>query len=254
MKRNPSPVPASTVEHRNLFGAAAPDPAGHQAATIPEAVQRCRWIAMDIGATEFGLFFVSPSLERARLVASFDSSFPKVSTAAKFISGQNGEAVVKHTRTSTTPCWWADAAGHVAAERLAGHDFIERIDELVPSVPGIAFPVFADRGQCGLVVFLGHDLSIGTEQLYDIHARCFWLFNAVSKLSVSHSEKTPAMSKRELECLKLTAKGCTSEVISSALKISIHTANQYLTNSTQKLNAVSRVHAVVKAMKLGLID
>ncbi|MBX3497784.1 MAG: helix-turn-helix transcriptional regulator [Rhizobiaceae bacterium] len=241
-------------DHRNLFGANARDGAGDPAASIPEAVQRCRWIAIDIGAAEFGLFFVSPSLERARLLSSFDSSFPRVSTAAKFISGQNGEALVKHTRVSTTPCWWADADTSAAAARFAAHEFVQRIDELVPGSPGIAFPVFADRGQCGLVVFLGHDIAIEAEQILDIHARCFWLFNAVSRLSVSHAEKAPTMSKRELECLKLTAKGHTSDSIATSLRISVHTANQYLTNSTQKLNAVNRMHAVAKAIKLGLID
>ena len=58
---------------------------------------------------------------------------------------------------------------------------------------------------------------------------------------------------RELECVRLTANGMTSEQIAAALKLSVHTANQYLTNSTQKLNAANRVHAVAKALKLGLI-
>ena len=31
-------------------------------------------------------------------------------------------------------------------------------------------------------------------------------------------------------------------------------ANQYLSNTTQKLNAVNRMHAVAKALRLGLID
>ena len=43
------------------------------AATIPDAVRRCRWIAVDLNASAFGLFFVSPSPERARLVPCFDS-------------------------------------------------------------------------------------------------------------------------------------------------------------------------------------
>ncbi|TGU67737.1 helix-turn-helix transcriptional regulator, partial [Mesorhizobium sp. M1C.F.Ca.ET.144.01.1.1] len=60
--------------------------------------------------------------------------------------------------------------------------------------------------------------------------------------------------KRELECLKLTANGNTSEEIAKLLKLSVHTANQYLTQSTQKLNAVNRNQAVAKALRLGLIE
>jgi DNA-binding CsgD family transcriptional regulator len=62
------------------------------------------------------------------------------------------------------------------------------------------------------------------------------------------------MSRRELECLSLTADGQTSEEIAARLGLSVHTANQYLTNSTQKLNAVNRMHAVAKALRMGLID
>ena len=63
-----------------------------------------------------------------------------------------------------------------------------------------------------------------------------------------------SISKRELECLKLTANGNTSEEIARLLKLSVHTANQYLTQSTQKLNAVNRNQAVAKALRLGLIE
>ena len=42
--------------------------------------------------------------------------------------------------------------------------------------------------------------------------------------------------------------------IAAQLGLSVHTANQYLTNSAQKLNAVNRMHAVAKALRLGLID
>jgi len=254
MRRKATSPHQPAAAHRNLFGAVPPEAAADPASSIPEAVQRCRWIAMDIGAAEFGLFIVSPSLERVQLLPSLDSSFPRLSSAAKFIAGRNGEAVVKHTRISTTPCWWAGAERQAAAERFAAHEFILRIEELVPGSPGIAFPVFAERGQCGLVVFLGADILIGTEQILDIHARCFWLFSSVSRLGAGRAAKAPVMSKRELECLKLTAKGLTSDAIAAALKISVHTANQYLTNCTQKLNAVNRMHAVAKAIKLGLID
>ena len=42
--------------------------------------------------------------------------------------------------------------------------------------------------------------------------------------------------------------------IRDRLKLSVHTANQYLTQSAQKLDAVNRTQAVAKALRLGLID
>ncbi|TGR39043.1 helix-turn-helix transcriptional regulator, partial [Mesorhizobium sp. M1C.F.Ca.ET.195.01.1.1] len=95
-------------EQRSPFGAFSLGSETHHAVTIPDAVRRCRWISVDINASAFGLFFVSPSLERARLVACFDSDYPATAVATKFISGANGEEMVRHSRISTAPRWWAD--------------------------------------------------------------------------------------------------------------------------------------------------
>lgn len=241
-------------DHRNPFGAFTLDSETHHAITIPDAVRRCRWIAIDLNASDFGLFFVSPSAERARLVPCFDSDYPSVSVATRFISGNNGEELVHHTRISTEPRWWTD-------DGIAGSDAVFRalgcaapIAALAPGTNGIAFPVHAERGQCGLAVFLGPQITLPPEELYEIHARCFSLFSAVARIRPGEAGVTRAISKRELQCLKLTANGYTSEAIAQTLKLSVHTANQYLTQCAQKLNAVSRTQAVAKALRLGLID
>ena len=241
-------------EQRNPFGAFSLSSETHHAVTIPDAVRRCRWIAVDVNASAFGLFFVSPSPERARLVASFDSDYPGTAVATKFISGANGEEIVRHTRTSTAPRWWADDGMAGSEETFRNLAWSERMAPLAPGTNGIAFPVHADRGHCGLVVFLGSQMALPEDALYEIHARCFSLFAAVARIRPTDTGRMRSISKRELECLKLTANGNTSEEIARLLKLSVHTANQYLTQSTQKLNAVNRNQAVAKALRLGLIE
>jgi len=241
-------------EQRNPFGAFSLGSETHHAVTIPDAVRRCRWIAVDVNASAFGLFFVSPSPERARLVASFDSDYPGTAVATKFISGANGEEIVRHTRTSTAPRWWADDGMVGSEDTFQNLAWSERMAPLAPGTNGIAFPVHADRGHCGLVVFLGSQMALPEDALYEIHARCFSLFAAVARIRPSDAGRMRSISKRELECLKLTANGNTSEEIARLLKLSVHTANQYLTQSTQKLNAVNRNQAVAKALRLGLIE
>ena len=76
----------------------------------------------------------------------------------------------------------------------------------------------------------------------------------MTRIRPGDGAKFPTISKRELECLKLTANGYTSEDIARLLKLSVHTANQYLTNTTQKLDAVNRMQAVAKALRMGLIE
>ncbi|TIV67796.1 MAG: helix-turn-helix transcriptional regulator [Mesorhizobium sp.] len=241
-------------DQRNPFGAFSLGSETHYAATIPDAVRRCRWIAVDVNASAFGLYFVSPSPERARLVACFDSDYPSTAVATKFISGANGEDVVRHSRISTTPRWWADDGIAGSRQIFQSLAWAEPTAPLAPGTNGIALPVHADRGQCGLVVFLGSEMALSNDTLCEIHARSFALFAAVARIRPSDSGRMRSISKRELECLKLTANGNTSEEIAKLLKLSVHTANQYLTQSTQKLNAVNRNQAVAKALRLGLIE
>jgi DNA-binding CsgD family transcriptional regulator len=241
-------------EQRNPFGAFSLGSETHHAVTLPDAVRRCRWIAVDINASAFGLFFVSPSPERARLVPCLDSDYPGIAVATKFISGANGEEIVRHTRISTEPRWWTDDGVAAMAEMFGNLAWTDQMAPLAPGTSGIAFPVHADRGQCGLVVFLGSEIALPQDALYEIHARCFSLFAAVARIRPSDAGRMRSISKRELECLKLTANGNTSEEIARLLKLSVHTANQYLTQSTQKLNAVNRNQAVAKALRLGLIE
>ena len=241
-------------DQRSPFGAFSLGSETHHAATIPDAVRRCRWIAVDINASAFGLYFVSPSPERARLVACFDSDYPGTAVATKFISGANGEDMVRHSRLSTTPRWWADDGTTGSRQAFQSLAWAEPTAPLAPGTNGIAFPVHADRGQCGLVVFLGSEIALSDDALCEIHARSFALFAGVARIRPGDTGRARAMSKRELECLKLTANGNTSEEIAKLLKLSVHTANQYLTQSTQKLNAVNRNQAVAKALRLGLIE
>lgn len=237
--------------HRNPFGAATAN-SDLYTVTIPDAVRRCRWIAMDINAGAFGLYFIAPSAERPRLTPCFDSDYPGVAGATRNISAAAGEEIILHARHSTGPlCWSHEAEPGVEAT----FPWIERTAALVPDTAGIAFPVHAERGRSGLMIFFGADITpLLGDAIYDIHARCFSLFDAVSRIQPGDAGRARTMSKRELECLKLTANGYTSEEIARLLKLSVHTANQYLTQSAQKLDAVNRTQAVAKALRLGLID
>lgn len=238
--------------HSNPFGAVTGN-SDLYTVTIPDAVRRCRWIAMDINASAFGLYFIAPSAERARLLPCFDSDYPRLGETARSISATASEEIVLHARRSTSPRWWSDLPE--SGKDVAALPWIERMAALVSGTAGIAFPVHAERSQGGLVVFIGPNLAaLAGEAVYDIHARCFSLFDAVSRIRPGDAGRARAMSKRELECLKLTANGYTSEEIARLLKLSVHTANQYLTQSAQKLDAVNRTQAVAKALRLGLID
>ncbi len=66
-------------------------------------------------------------------------------------------------------------------------------------------------------------------------------------------EPPPKMTCRELECLKWSAAGKSSWEIAQILRCSEATVNFHFANLRRKLDATSRRHAVVKAIRFGII-
>lgn len=225
---------------------------GEHALTISDAVRRCRWMAQEINAASFAVFLAPLMQERAKLVPCLDSDYPGAGFA-KSVSG-NIEQLVRHVRTSTEPLWWSEGPQSPTAQRLGALRWVTQVEPIIAGTSGIAFPVHAERNQCGVVIFAGPCTNIDQNLLFEIHSKCFSLFSEIARLRPASISLTRAMTRRELECLKLTANGYTSEEIAGILKLSVHTTNQYLTQSAQKLNAVSRTQAVAKALRLGLIE
>jgi DNA-binding CsgD family transcriptional regulator len=246
---------AVTAETRtNPFGAASPATEPQHTVTMADAVRRCRWIAVDINAASFMLFFVSPDDDKRQLILVFDSDYPAQSAISRLIASRIAEETAVRATRSTRPFWWPSTDPARFEQCFASVDWAEGPIVAPTEDAGMVFPVYADRGQVGVVVFHGSEIVLDNDMLFETHARSFALFSAVTRLRPLEGGKGLTVSKRELECLSLTANGLTSEEIAAELKLSVHTANQYLTNTTQKLNAVNRMQAVAKALRLGLID
>lgn len=226
---------------------------GLRTSTTADAVRTCRGLADSINATGFSFFFAAAQGDARRLAPVFDSEFPGVSALSRMLSRRQAEEFARRAAAATVPLWWrsADAAPGLCA---AAHCWASEIEAPCPDSAGIAFPVAQERGRNGLVVFSGDGITIDEASLCEIHARCFSLFDEVARQRKQDCAGLPPMSKREIECLRLTANGHTSDAIAAALGLSVHTANQYLANSTHKLNAVNRIHAVAKALRIGLIE
>jgi DNA-binding CsgD family transcriptional regulator len=226
----------------------------NEAISMPDAARRCRRIAADINAVEFAVFLFGPSMGRERLVPCFDTDFPDIGATTKLLSVRSGEAVIKHALASAAPFWWSSNRASTSSDTFRRLFWAVEAEPCLPGTSGLAFPVHAEHGQSGTILFMGPAIVIDEPSLCNAHARCFALFNTVARLRSPEGGKTPSISRRELECLRLAANGHTSEDIARLLRLSVHTANQYLTNATQKLNAVNRMHAVAKALRLGLIE
>jgi len=229
------------------------------AVALPEAVLRCRALVGGLGATGFSLLFTAAQGEARRLAPVFDSAFPGVSALSRALSSPAAERLARGAAASAAPLWWraeSAAAPFLDAEARQWAREVESplAETALADQPGILFPVAQENGRAGVVAFYGAALALDTDALCEAHAACFALFVEVARQRPLASAILPSMSKREIECLRLTAQGLTSEEIATELNLSVHTANQYLTSSAHKLNAVNRIHAVAKALRGGLID
>lgn len=76
------------------------------------------------------------------------------------------------------------------------------------------------------------------------------LHSARPKSETLHQE----LSEREIDVLKLVAKGCSNQMIADALIISPKTAKTHVSNILSKLGLASRTQAAVYALKEGLVS
>lgn len=88
-------------------------------------------------------------------------------------------------------------------------------------------------------------------QLFAVHAQ-----DAAFRVLVPPDlrPETPKLTMRELEVLRWTMEGKTAWEVGTILGISERTAVMHLSNATHKLGCTTKHQAVVKALRLGLID
>ena len=206
----------------------------------------------DLGASDFSLLTIGSDAQR-KLTPLMDSAFPDAAAISQQLVSAASPALLRHAATSTIIAWWA-ASNHPAALRFERLRWAAQTSPLGSARAGLVLPLYAGRADHGMLVLTGPDFLVDDDILASAHLQALDLFARLVALRAQTKESQPKLSRRELECLRLTAEGQTSDEIATSLGLSIHTANQYLTNATQKLNAVNRMHAVAKALRLGLID
>lgn len=162
--------------------------------------------------------------------------------------GKEGTKLLSHLRTSPHPV--------VLTSGGAQPLFATRYDspsELGNSKAGIAFPVQLGAMGNGYTVFFADKLELGADILIDLHRKSFSIMREVLKLEFSAIAAPESLNAREIECLQLVGNGMKSEAIGEALHLSVHTVNAYLGSATTKLDAVNRIQAIAKAIRIGLI-
>ncbi|MGY6707042.1 MAG: helix-turn-helix transcriptional regulator [Rhizobiaceae bacterium] len=207
--------------------------------------KRMQAVAAALGARDFCLFSVLASVDSLRLV-------PLASSSPDYASSLKRQYSSLATVTeAATPAVWLAEGDEPPATLSRWTRWIDGPGD--GHAGGIAFPLASERGGTGLAIFATR-MGLNDDALSAAHIECYALFDEFARSRIGAEAGLPPLSKRELECLKMTADGLTSDEIARRLGLSVHTTNQYLANTTQKLNAVNRMHAVAKALRAGLFD
>lgn len=127
---------------------------------------------------------------------------------------------------------------------------------------GVVFPMHGPNVKISCVNLISSEASIGHKldeiaKLGSAQLLACYLHEAFQRLenlaAVSEFDSS-SLSRREIQCLQWSAEGKTSLEIARILALSERTIVFHLGNAAQKLGAINRRQAVVRAITLGLIS
>jgi len=121
---------------------------------------------------------------------------------------------------------------------------------------GLVVPVPRGHSRVGLVSLVGRDSSFDSATVALLSLMCLSLHSHVRSLvSRENFALAPAgLTRREIECLILVARGFSDGAIGKNLGIAISTAHEHVENAKRKLQVRSRMQLVAIAAALGIID
>jgi DNA-binding CsgD family transcriptional regulator len=117
---------------------------------------------------------------------------------------------------------------------------------------GVTMPVHSPQGELGILSLSVNAPPpearlIAEKNLPYVQLLASQLHQAVRRISGLMEDDDSTLTARERECLSWAADGKTSGEIAQILEITERTVNFHLNNATQKMDAISRQHAVSKA-------
>jgi DNA-binding CsgD family transcriptional regulator len=165
------------------------------------------------------------------------------------------DPVMQHCKHKSVPIIW-DQATYLAAnqgakwEQQAQHGYACGIAWAMHMPGGRHFMVGLDRPKPLPTSSAELTRMVASLQLFTVHAQ-----EAMSGIvAPSPATVAPSLTPRELETLRWTMAGKTAWEVGRILGIAEDTVARHAHSATRKLECSSKHHAVVKALRLGLIQ
>ena len=162
------------------------------------------------------------------------------------------DPTVKHGLCDLNPLLWSDAL-------FAGSPKLWDEAKSCGLRVGWAQSSLDSRAMRGMLTLARSSETLTASELAANETKMRWLViithQAFSRVLKAHMPELPldAVTKREVEILRWSADGKTSEEIATILNISVNTVNFHIKNALHKLRAPNKIAAVVRAAVLGLL-
>jgi DNA-binding NarL/FixJ family response regulator len=179
-----------------------------------------------------------------------------------------GRAVTVSEAREVLPTIEADVV--VVDYRLPDGTGVELVTELRRALPAVGFVMvtaFPDPGALSAALKAGCrgfvSKSNGVNALLgairrvadgELAVSAQWLSELATYLSSREARSAESLSKREREVLAELGTGASTEQIASRLFLSVHTVRNHVHSVLHKLDAHSRLEAVSRAQKQGLLE
>lgn len=164
-----------------------------------------------------------------------------------------GERLLNHIESSLLPMIWRAKSQSESATFAKVSPMMEMLEGRQLAFEGIAFPVRLGAIGNGYVAFSGSAIDLTNDIVIDQHVRSCLIMMDLLAMDERRAIPAESLSEREVACLQLAGDGQISEEIAERLGLSVHTVNAYLGSATIKLDAVNRIQAIAKAIRLGFI-
>lgn len=217
-------------------------------------VSRLQTMQALIGARHFAVLRVTGHglLSARKLVASLNNWGTDADETARTLLDAYGAPMLSHLEASMLPLVW-EGAGEGQFVESGADPFVCRLPARLLAASGVAFPVRLGAHGNGYVLFTGSFIGLSSDIVIDMHLKSCQMLADMLAGEEKRLAPAEALSERELACLQMAGDGCISEAIAEKMGLSVHTVNAYLGTATTKLDAVNRIQAIAKAIRLGYI-
>ncbi|MDP1900116.1 MAG: LuxR family transcriptional regulator [Rubrivivax sp.] len=206
-------------------------------------------------ATVSAVTMIEHGLGRSELITVDNTPSDYVQPYSDALSGRR-DPVLQHCKRQTMPIIWDQGTyvEHGAGdlwEQQARYGYRTGIAMALHLPEGKHFWFGVDRDQPLPTDPDELQRIVADLQLFAVHAQ-----DSAMRLLLPPAQQLerPSLTPREMEVLRWTMDGKTAWEVGAVLGISERTAVLHVTNAMRKLDCVSKHQAVLKALRLGLID